>query len=304
MTSVQLLSSPFQRTIRRAVSITGFGFWTGEDIQVQFLPAPVNHGISFVRTDIARQPKIPAQIEYRIDKPRQTSLDRHNARVDMVEHLLAAIRGLEIDNLEIRFDGAETPGFDGSALPFAKALLQGEIVVQNQRKKVRVVRKTYQFGDEEKGIKVAPISGTAPRYRYTVDYTKKQDTPLAIPNQSFELDLTFDLFLNEIAPARTFLLQSEANALREMGICRRVSYQDVLVFGPHGVIDNTLRFTNECARHKVLDMIGDFSLSATPIIADISGKRTGHAENAQALKTLLEDIIPEEISEDGIIRIE
>lgn len=284
----------YQRTLAAKAVIDGFGFWTGEDVRVEMVPAPENSGVFFRRMDRADSEPVPARLEFRAAKPRQTSLERGDVRVDMVEHLLAAVRGAGIDNLEIRTNASEIPGFDGSATPFLAAIQSAGIIVQRAVRRQRIVRDVFRIGTKDQWIEIRPASGPYSVYRYEIDYPPLSDgTPNPIKPQTFAMALAPESFAAQIAPARTFLLESEAKQLLALGLCRRVSERDVLVFGPDGVIGNTLRFENESARHKVLDMIGDFSLTETPILAEITAHRTGHQQNAEALGELLEAIEPE-----------
>lgn len=284
-----------QRTLAGRAIVEGFGFWTGEDVRVEMVPAPENSGVFFRRIDSPDAAPLPARLEYRTAKPRQTSLVRGETRVDMVEHLLAAVRGAGIDNLEIRVNASEIPGFDGSARFFLTALERAGIREQSAPRRRRIVRETYRFGNKEQWIEVRPASGGVPIYGYTLDYPPTSDgTPNPIRPQRFETALDAESFRSAVAPARTFLLETEAQQLLSLGLCRRVSERDVLVFGPDGVIGNKLLFDNECARHKVLDMIGDFSLTDEIVVGEIRACRTGHQQNADALAELLEAIEPEE----------
>ena len=286
-TSVSSASIRSQTTIAKHAVLLGFGFWTGIDVTLDFLPAEPGSGVYFVRTDLPSAPRIPALVTHREDKPRQTSLAVKEARVDMVEHLLAAVRAMGVTNLEIRVSSAEIPGFDGSARPFALALKEAGIKQQHIPQAVRVVRDTYHFGNNQEWIEISPSPDCVSVYQYEIDYSGQDTSSGRISNQSFKSRLTTETFLDEIAPARTFLLESEAERLRAAGLGKKVSYSDVLVFGPTGPIENHLFWENECARHKVLDMIGDFSLTDTPILGYFHARRTGHRQNAAALRELL-----------------
>ena len=271
-----------QRTLARAVSLDGFGFWTGQDVRLTFAPARVDGGIRFIRTDLPEAPPLPARIEFRAAKPRQTSLARGVVRVDMIEHVMAALAGAQIDNCDILINGPEMPGFDGSGLPFFHALGKAGAVEQPAKQPVRVIRRSCRFGDETSGIEIAPVSDGVSVFSYALRYASP------VGDQFFRCALTPETFEREVASARTFLLHREAEQLLAFGLCGRVSERDVLVFGEKGPIGNTLRFPDEPARHKVLDMIGDFALCGVPIIGRISATRTGHQQNADALAEILE----------------
>ena len=195
---------------------------------------------------------------------------------------MAALSGAEIDNCEIRINGPEMPGFDGSAAPFFRLLKTAGTIEQPALRPMRVIRQTYRFGDENGGLVVRPSTTGRSLFSYTLQYAPP------IGEQRFEIRLDPDAFEREVAPARTFLLRSEAEQLLALGLCRRVTERDVLVFGENGPVGNTLRFENEPARHKALDMIGDFALAGCALLGEFYATRTGHQQNADALAEILE----------------
>lgn len=276
-----------QNTISRTVEVRGFGFWTGEDVCVKFCPAAPETGIVFVRTDLPGLPEIPARVEYREEKPRQTSLVRGEARVDMIEHLLATLKGLKIDNCLVRVDRSEMPGFDGSGRVFAEALETTERIQQPAVRKIRLVHRAFQVENDHQCIRVLPNRYGKNSYQYTLVPGKGYD----IDEQEFRIDLNPESFREEIVTSRTFLAKHEADYLIEMGLCHRVTPKDVLVLAPQGPIDNEFRFDDECARHKVLDMIGDFALTDCDWIGTFESHRGGHALNAECLRQLLDNTL-------------
>lgn len=282
-----------QKTLAKPIRVDGFGFWTGQDVRFEFCPADENAGIRFIRTDRPEAPPIPARVEYRDRKPRQTSLTYGEARVDMIEHVMAALAGAGIDNAEIRIDGAEMPGLDGSALPFFEAILEAGIAEQSAERSQTIVREAFRIGDDSTGLEIAPTGEDVSLYAYRLEYPTPSDgRPNPIRPQSFEIRLTAEIFGREIAPARTFLLRSEADYLLSRGLCQRVSPKDVLVFDDDGPLENRLRFENEPARHKILDLIGDFALGGRPILGEFRATKTGHQQNADALTTILHHDTP------------
>ncbi|MGL6226535.1 MAG: UDP-3-O-acyl-N-acetylglucosamine deacetylase [Thermoguttaceae bacterium] len=271
-----------QQTLAQTVSLEGFGFWTGEDIRVEFHPAPPHTGYVFVRTDLPGCPRIPVATQYRDDKPRQTSLVHGSARVDMIEHILAALSALCIDNCEIWVNRPEMPGMDGSAAPFVQVLEEGGVREQAGIRPIRVVVEPFQIGNEKGYIEVTPVHGVGTEFRYFLNY----EIECAIGQQEYEFRLSPENFRNEVKDCRTFLAKKEADQLISMGLCRRVTTQNVLVFDEKGPIDNTLHFTNECARHKVLDMVGDFALAPVTWIGRFGGHCSGHKMNAECVEQL------------------
>ncbi|MDD3590382.1 MAG: UDP-3-O-acyl-N-acetylglucosamine deacetylase [Thermoguttaceae bacterium] len=281
-----------QRTLADQVDIEGFGFWSSKDVLFSFRPAPENSGIRFFRADLPNSPPIPALVYNRIKKPRQTSLVVGSAQVDMVEHALAALHGAQIDNCDIIVNAQETPGLDGSASAFINAFL--EVGAEEQdRERIRLkILDTGIFAENSepngRKIVVAPNEQKQTIFKYDLRY----DIPGPIPNQTaiFNFSQPPEIFKSEIAPCRTFLTFEEACHLREQGICLRVGAQDVLVYGKDGPIDNKTRFDNECARHKILDMIGDFSLAPVDWEGEFHAAKTGHQQNADVLLAMLNSL--------------
>ncbi|MEQ1905772.1 MAG: UDP-3-O-acyl-N-acetylglucosamine deacetylase [Pirellulaceae bacterium] len=280
-------SQRYQQTISRRTIVTGFGFWSGLDITVEFRPAPVGHGIAFIRRDLPGLPVIPANIDHRADGPRRTTLSRNGTAVDMVEHILAALAGLQIDNCQVWVDRSEMPGFDGSSLPFAEALTQVGIVRQTQWRSRLLVDQVYQVGDDSCWIKAEPNPLGTCDLHYELSYPEEP----AIGDQKYSATLGGRGFLSEIAPARTFVTRIEADSLRQQGLGRRVNYNDILVFEAAGPINNTLRYPDECARHKLLDMIGDFALAGCDLVGKFTAFRSGHKLNAELIRQLTNQFV-------------
>lgn len=270
-----------QNTIGSPVAISGFGFWSGKDVTVQFHPSGENVGLVFVRTDLPGRPRIPALLKNRIPGPRRTTICKDGACVEMVEHVLAALAGLQIDNCEIWIDGSEIPGLDGSCQPFVGALLAAKIVQQNSWRPILNVLQPVRIEAGDCWIEAIPADQSRCRLQYHLDYATA-----AIGSQSYTSDLTPRAFIEEVAAARTFLLESEASNLQQQGLGERVTYQDVLVFNEQGAIGNQLRYPDECARHKVLDMVGDFALAGKDLVGEFKASRSGHELNSQLLAAL------------------
>ncbi|MDR3110236.1 MAG: UDP-3-O-acyl-N-acetylglucosamine deacetylase [Planctomycetaceae bacterium] len=271
-----------QNTIDKSVVVEGFGYWTGEDVRLEFVPAAANSGIVFTRTDLPQQPSIPALVKYRDNKPRQTSLVNGSARVDMVEHVLAALRGLKIDNCEVRTNKPEMPGIDGSSFPFVRALEEAGIVEQPHVTPIRIVTREVRVGDNKTWIEVSPnLDGV-----HSIEYTLEFDEPNPIGNQRHSYVMQSERFKRDLMNCRTFLTKKEADYLLSQGICQRVKPSGLLVFGENGLVDNHLHFENECARHKILDMVGDLALAPCDWVGRFVAHRSGHALNAQCVAEL------------------
>jgi len=276
-------TSRHQRTIASAVAVSGFGFFHGRDVRLEFHPAAADHGIVFVRCDRGRSARIPAAVAHRVESPRRTSLEAHGVRVEMIEHVMAALAGLGIDNCEVRVDQAEMPGLDGSAQPFVDALTRaGHVDLPVPRRRI-VVRDVLRVGGQDCWIEARPATGERLDLEYHLDYGEAGP----VGRQTFSLAVTPTSFRDELAPSRTFLLKEEAEGLLAMGLGKRVSPRDVLVFDTAGPVANRLRFADECARHKTLDLVGDLALSGCAVTASIIACRSGHRLNAELTRAML-----------------
>ncbi len=270
-----------QRTIGKTASVTGFGLWSGNDVRVDFRPAPPGTGLVFVRSDLASYPRIPAAVMHRIEMPRRTTLAVDGVKVEMVEHIIAACAGLHIDNCEIWVDQAEMPGMDGSSFAFVEALDDAGIVPQSEPRSQLLVTETVRVGTATEWVEAHPARQDILSCEYQLDYG-----PGPIGCQTFSSPVSPDVFRQELAAARTFLLEAEAARLRSSGLGARVTYDNLLVFDEHGPIKNDVRFADECVRHKTLDMVGDLALAGCDIIGHVVAHRSGHRLNA-ALVTAL-----------------
>ncbi len=203
----------------------------------------------------------------------------------MVEHILAALAGLWIDNCEIWVDRPEMPGCDGSSNPFVAALTEAGIVQQDWPCRQLVITDTTRVGDDESWVEARPSQQAGLTIKYKLDYGSEN----VIGRQTIELLITPETFRNELAPARTFLLQAEAEWLRSRGLGSRVTPRDILVFDDLGAIENVLRFEDECVRHKALDLVGDLALAGCELVGQIIAYRSGHRLNADLVQALLSE---------------
>jgi UDP-3-O-acyl N-acetylglucosamine deacetylase len=272
-----------QTTIAAPVTVSGFGFWSGLDVSLQFKPAAENTGIFFRRADIDGSPRVEASIVNRVSGPRRTTLVKDKCSVEMVEHVLSALAGLKIDNCEVVTDRAEMPGMDGSSLPFVEALTKAGTVQQDASRKVTHVTESVRVGDNQSWIQLEPSEHNRFELCFQLDYP----TCPSVGQQTFSSTLNLERYRASIAPARTFVLKEEADQLLRQGLGARVTYDDILIFDDNGPIGNELRFSDECARHKVLDMIGDFSLLGTDIVGKFTAFKSGHRLNSQVVFELL-----------------
>jgi UDP-3-O-[3-hydroxymyristoyl] N-acetylglucosamine deacetylase len=279
-----MFASRSQRTLARDTAVAGFGYWSGRDARVEFRPAAVDTGIVFVRGDLSPAVRIPAVVAQRIETPRRTTLRHQAASVEMVEHVLAALAGLQIDNCEVWVNTQELPGCDGSSLPFVEALDAAGVVTQTRPRPTLVVRQTTWLGDAESWIEAEPSPSGTLTVEYRLDYGRRH--PIA--RQSLALRITPEAFRRDLAGSRTFLLKEEAQWLLSQGLASRATPRDLLVFDEGGPIDNALRFPDECVRHKILDLVGDLALAGYDLAGHITAHRSGHRLNAEMVRTLLD----------------
>ena len=266
-----ILTPRQQRTIAQPVAVEGIGYWSGHDVRVEFRPAAASTGLVFVRADLPGTPRIPAAVAHRVEVPRRTALACHKASVEMIEHILAALAGLAIDNCEVWVNQPEMPGCDGSSQPFVEAMDQAGVVVQDAVRDQLVVREITRLGNDDSWIEARPASTPGLSIRYRLDYGSNN----AIGRQTLTMNVNPKTFREQLANCRTFMLKEEADWLLAQGLGVRASMKDLLVFGDLGPIDNTLRFSDECVRHKILDMVGDFALSGCDIIGQFWRTRAG-----------------------------
>lgn len=274
-----------QRTISNPAQVEGFGYWSGRDVRVEFAPARADTGLVFVRKDLQPVRRIAAVIGNRIEAPRRTTLVADGATVEMVEHIMAALSGLKIDNCEIVVDAPEMPGCDGSSLAYAQALNSAGIVEQDAPRRQLIVTETTRVADGEAWVSAAPAEQDGLHIKYHLNY----GTQSPIGRQTVRMEVTPERFLEELAPARTFILEDEARWLQQQGLGARATFRDLLVFGDEGPLENELRFDDECVRHKALDLVGDLALCGCDVIGSISAHLSGHRLNAELAKVLLSE---------------
>ena len=271
-----------QRTIRRPVAVDGVGYWSGRRNRVEFRPAPAGAGVTFVRRDLDPAVRIPARLAHRLDATNRTNLAVGAATVEMVEHVLSGLAGLGVDCCEVSVEAAEMPGLDGSSQAFVEAIDSVGIEEVGAPSDPIVVDRGFRVEDGRGWIEVSPPAFAGLSVEYLLDYG---DGPIG--RQRCAVDVTPDAYRAELARARTFLGVEDADRLRASGRGLHVAIGDLLVFGPDGPIGNTLRWPDECARHKALDVVGDLALAGRPIHARVRASRSGHRLNAMAVGRLL-----------------
>ncbi len=271
-----------QKTIARETEVRGVGFVKGSDVSLKFHPAGSDSGVMFIRTDLPGRPGVRACIDNVVSSQRRTTIQQGDARVEMVEHVMAALAGLHIDNCMIEIDASETPGCDGSSKAFIEALALAGSKELDRSRQALILNKPVSVREGGAVLTAYPGDETGYVLSYHLDYGPKT----SIGAQSLFLDVNPESFVSQLATSRTFLLEAEARALKESGIGARATVADLLIFGEHGVIGNTLRYTDECVRHKILDMVGDFALLEKDIIGHVVAHRSGHQLNAALIREL------------------
>lgn len=297
-----------QRTILKSVSLAGIGLHTGNRSLMTFKPAPEDYGIRFKRIDLENSPEIPADIDHVTDISRGTTIAMGNAEVHTVEHVLAAIRGCEIDNIIVELDSNEPPIMDGSAIDYVNTLIKAGFVEQEAMRDYLIIEDTVHYHSEEDKVDIValPLKNNF-RISLMIDF--------ANPALGVQHSGLFDLqneFETEFAPARTFCFLTEIEMLKEQGLIKggdinnaivimdkqftgnefenfkkKLELDEKIKIGKTGILDDTpLRFKNEPARHKVLDMIGDLALIGAPIKGQILAARPGHKSNIEFTKML------------------
>jgi len=273
-----------QKTIRTPVSVEGRGLFSGQPSTLRFLPAEPDEGVVFSRT--SQPTPIAANVANVAPRQRRTSLQQDEAVVETVEHVLAAVSGMGIDNIRIELSSAESPSTDGSALPFVQALQQAGEQAQAAEQKVFIIREPVAVSEGDAMLAALPGPTDCLDILYDLDYGSVP----SIGRQVLGFRLDKDNFASQIAPARTFSLVSEAQALQAQGIGAHLTPQDVLVMGPEGPVDNVLRFEDEHVRHKVNDLIGDLALLGRRLRGRIVAYKSGHELNHQLVERLAESM--------------
>jgi len=273
-----------QRTLAADAPVSGVGLFTGQPVSLTIRPAPADSGIVFRRIDLPGEPTIPAHVDHVVEAARRTALQRGDARVELVEHLLSALAGLGIDNVIVDIDAAELPAGDGSASLFTDAILHATIAEQASPRRHLRVTEPITLRDGDSAITALPAETDATEYLYVLDHGDHS----AIPRQVHTFTHDVASYASRIAPARTFSTESDARALWDAGHFRHLTTKDMLVIGKDGPIDNVLRFDDEPVRHKLLDLIGDLALTGMPIQGRVLAVRSGHALNHALARKLLE----------------
>jgi UDP-3-O-[3-hydroxymyristoyl] N-acetylglucosamine deacetylase/3-hydroxyacyl-[acyl-carrier-protein] dehydratase len=273
-----------QRTISKEVSLAGPGLFSGEQATLTFSPAEADSGITFVREQDDKVATIPALIENVLKRPRRTCLRNGTLLVETVEHCMAALSGLGIDNAVVKVAGGmvgEVPGGDGSSRPFVDAINSAGVREQEADKEPLIITKPIQVSVGDATLAALP----GPKDTLEIIYEFEAEAPLG--RQVFSFRLGDDDFVEQLAPARTFVFEREAIEMRARGLGKHLTTKDLLVISPTGPVENQFRFADECVRHKILDVIGDLYLVGRPIRGRLVAHKSGHELNHQLARRLL-----------------
>lgn len=301
-----------QRTIKRPVSYSGKGLHTGEMTTITFKPAIGNYGYKFVRTDLKEEVEIPALTENVVDLSRGTTLGIDDVKVHTVEHVLAALVGLQIDNCRIELEGSEPPVGDGSSMPYVETLMAAGSVEQEAKRDYLLVDEAIRYTNEERETDIVALPNDDFRVTVMIDYHNP-----ALGSQHTGLFNLEKEFVTEFAPSRTFCFLTEVEMLHDQGLIKGGDVDSAIVIvdrdmdgselnsikdrfglikapvlGSNGILNNAeLRYKNEPARHKLLDMLGDLALVGAPIKSQVLAARPGHASNFEFAKKLRQEYL-------------
>lgn len=278
-----------QKTIGQPAECSGWGMFRGESVRIKFKPAPVNSGIHFVRVDLPSRPIIPANVHFLSNTAKRIFLKKDDAEVEGIEHVMAALAGLGIDNIEIEIHGREMPAGDGSAKYFMDILKEATIVALAGEKHIFIIREPIMVSNGNASIIALPINEGL-LLSYTLDFNG-----FFIDPQTYEYEIEFneENFSREVASARTFGLSTYVEEFKKLGLGKGVTDDNSYVIQKDGKITKPLsmspaelRFPNEHVRHKILDLIGDLYLANVVVKGHIVAKRSGHFLNAELARKI------------------
>ncbi len=271
-----------QTTLKKEVVLTGVGLHTGNASEIIFRPAPANAGLRFVRTDLPGAPSVPARLEFVVTTVRGTNLARGEAKVHTVEHVLSACTGIGLDNADIWVSANEPPILDGSALPFAQALLAAGLKPLAATKRWQRIPEELTYSDGPARYRAVPADA------FEISATLVHKHPL-MPRMSLTVKIDQETYLSQLAAARTFCFEHEVAYLRSQGLAQGGSLENAIVIGKDQfhTCAGGLRFPDEFVRHKIMDLIGDLTLTGRPLFKiRIEAECLGHAHNVEFAKRL------------------
>jgi UDP-3-O-[3-hydroxymyristoyl] N-acetylglucosamine deacetylase / 3-hydroxyacyl-[acyl-carrier-protein] dehydratase len=299
-----------QKSVSNVVSVQGIGLHTGKNAILTFKPAPINHGFKFQRIDLPEQPIIPADVKFVVSTNRSTTLKSGEVQVSTIEHVLSALVGVGLDNILIEIDGPEIPIMDGTSLPFVEAILSAGIVDQEAEREYYTITEPISYKDEVTGTELIALPSDDYEVAVMIDFNSK------VLMQQFASIKRLDTYVEDIAPSRTFVFVHELERLLEMGLIKGGDLENAIVIADRkmeqeeldvlakklgkpsikadkeGVLNTvSLRFHNEPARHKLLDIIGDLALIGKYFKGKIVATKPGHTANVEFAKLLKKDLV-------------
>jgi UDP-3-O-[3-hydroxymyristoyl] N-acetylglucosamine deacetylase len=270
-----------QRTVAKRVTATGIGLHSGQPVTLTLAPAPADAGVTFVRMDLSVE--IPARNEFVLDTRLNTTVGIGNARVSTVEHVMAALQGMGIDNCRVEVDGPEMPVLDGSAAPFVCMIKEAGVQVLRAGRRFVIIDRPVEIRDGDKLARLEPSDA------FRVSFTADFNHPL-ITNQTLELTVSDRTFEREIARARTFCFRRDIEKMQSMGLAKGGSLENAVVVDDFSIVNpEGLRYADEFVRHKVLDAVGDLALLGLPVVGALTAVKSGHAMNQALVKKVLAD---------------
>jgi len=275
-----------QKTIQKDVMLEGVGLHTGHSVKMILKPASPNTGVIFQRVDLPEKPFVKADISsvlFLKNSPRRSTISFGDVQVQTIEHLMASLSGLGIDNLLVEINNDEVPGLDGSALGFLQAIRKAGLKEQGVPRRTFKVTTPLVVQDEDSTLLILPSQD------FRISYTLSYDNPV-LGNQYLDLKIDSDIFEKEIVSARTFCLQEEAEALKKNGLGQGANYDNTLVVSKDGIVKNKLRFNDEFVRHKIADLMGDLYLLGMPVKGHIIAVKSGHSLNVRLVQKIKDQL--------------
>ena len=270
-----------QQTLANAVSCSGVGLHSGQPVTLTLRPAPADTGVVFVNRSGKGGASLAASVEHLVATELCTAISGNGFQVKTIEHILAALTGLDVDNVYVEVDAAEAPVMDGSAGHFVRLIRSAGIAPQSQRQPYLKITRPLEVVDGTRRVRIEPSSTT--KITYSIHYNH----PL-IQTQTYAYEHSVNAFEREIADARTFGFMQEVEALWARGLGKGGSLDNTIILSQDGILNESgLRFTNEFVRHKILDLIGDFSLLGVPFIGHVIAERSGHAIHTRLVQQIL-----------------
>ncbi len=274
-----------QRTLKKQVSATGVGLHNGEKVTLTLLPAAIDTGIVYRRTDLPGKPEIQATPDAVSDTRMCSALEKNGARVATVEHLMSALAGLGVDNIIVEVSASEIPIMDGSSGPFIYLLQSAGIVEQPAAKKFIRITKEIEVKEDDKWVRFDPYHGF--KMDFTIDFAHPV---FENSGNNVKIDFADNTYVSEISRARTFGFMHEVEYLRANGLARGGSLDNAIVLDEFRVLNTDgLRYDDEFAKHKVLDAIGDLYMLGHPVLGAYTAFKSGHGLNNQLIRSLMED---------------